>query len=50
MDNEVFRGYMIKILENLGKSKEDIKEALEESYSIFDEMSEAEAKQYYYNF
>ena len=50
MDNEIFRGYLIKVMEQMGNSKEEIKKALECTYGVFSDMSEDEAKEYYYNY
>lgn len=44
------RGYLIKIMEQAGNNREEIKKALECTYGVFDEMNEDEAKQYYYNY
>ena len=50
MDNEAVRGYLIKIMELAGNSKEEIKKALKCTYEVFGDMSEDEAKEYYYNY
>ena len=50
MENEVFRGYLIKVLQEMGKSKEEIKKAIEETYRAFNDMTEDEAREYYINY
>lgn len=50
INNEVFKGYLIKIMEQTDNDKQRIKKTIEATYEVFGEMSDEEAKEYYYNY
>ena len=50
MDNEATRGYLIKVMEQMGNSKEEIKKALECTYDVLSNVDEDEAREYYINY
>lgn len=50
INNEVFKGYLIKIMEQTDNDKQKIKKTIEATYDVFGEMSDEEAKEYYYNY
>jgi len=50
INNEVFKGYLIKIMEQTDNDKQKIKKTIEATYEVFGEMSDEEAKEYYYNY
>lgn len=49
-DNEVCKGYVVKALMQMGKSRDEIKDVLNNVSWAFSELTEQEAKQLYWDY